>query len=159
MNARSKFQLGMSDRNVRLKDQIEIGDIVASSSCFPIGFAPLVFPDDYIKDHNNSSYQQLKSYEVFKDGVGLMDGGIADNQGIGSMVLADKRKGGRLDLILINDVGGNQMPAWEPSHESESVAGISLTDAVSKVLLSVQLHNHRNLFPQEGHPLLRTSLH
>ena len=117
-----------------LKDQIEIGDIVASSSCFPIGFAPLVFPDDYIKDHNNSSYQQLKSYEVFKDGVGLMDGGIADNQGIGSMVLADKRKGGRLDLILINDVGGNQMPAWEPSHESESVAGISLTDAVSKVL-------------------------
>ena len=117
-----------------LKDQIEIGDIVASSSCFPIGFAPILFPDDYIKNHKDPSYKQLKSYAVFKDGVGLMDGGIADNQGIGSMVLADKRKGGSLDLILINDVGGNQMPAWEPSQDSGSAAGDSLTDAVSKVL-------------------------
>ncbi|MGB5981689.1 MAG: patatin-like phospholipase family protein [Nonlabens sp.] len=117
-----------------LKGQIEIGDAVASSSCFPIGFAPIIFPDDFIKDHNKQAYQELKSFEAFKNGVGLMDGGVADNQGIGSMVLADKRKDGRLDLILVNDVGGNQMPPWEATPENDDKNGVSLTDAISNAL-------------------------
>ncbi len=96
-----------------LKNQIQIGDAVASSSCFPIGFAPIMFPDDFIADQDQPAYDQLKSFKVFQNGVGLMDGGIADNQGIGSMVLADKRTDGRLDFMLVTDVGGYQMPAWQ----------------------------------------------
>ncbi|NRD20023.1 patatin-like phospholipase family protein [Winogradskyella eckloniae] len=103
-----------------LKDQIELGDVIASSSCFPIGFEPLVFPDDYIKEQDNEAYVTLKKTELFKNGVGIMDGGITDNQGIGSMVLINDRMKhtdhGGLDLIIINDVGSYIMKPWQPDN-------------------------------------------
>lgn len=40
-----------------LRNEVELGDVIASSSCFPVGFEPLVFPDDYFKDHSSSSYK------------------------------------------------------------------------------------------------------
>lgn len=96
-----------------LKYKIELGDVIASSSCFPVGFEPLIFPDDYFKDHNDKDYKNLKRLERFKNGVGIMDGGISDNQGIGSMMLINKRVGVDLNLIVVNDVGSFKMVPWE----------------------------------------------
>jgi predicted acylesterase/phospholipase RssA len=95
-----------------LRDSVNLGDVIASSSCFPVGFEPLVFPDDYFKDHTSTSYKNLKGLDTFIDGVGIMDGGIADNQGIGSMMLINDRMKGKLDLIIVNDVGSYNMKPW-----------------------------------------------
>lgn len=96
-----------------LRDEVELGDVIASSSCFPVGFEPLVFPDDYFKNHSSTLYKNLKGLDTFIDGVGIMDGGIADNQGIGSMMLINDRMKGELDLIIVNDVGSYKMKPWQ----------------------------------------------
>ncbi|WP_372643203.1 patatin-like phospholipase family protein [Ancylomarina sp.] len=101
-----------------ISDDIKIADAIASSSCFPIGFEPLLMPDDYVSDHNSKVYKALKAQPEFKNGVGIMDGGIVDNQGIGSIINADARRvneGESYDLIMVCDVGSYFMEAWEPS--------------------------------------------
>jgi predicted acylesterase/phospholipase RssA len=99
-----------------VKNKIHVADAVASSSCFPFGFEPMIFPDDYLSDHQSADYKALKRREPFVDGVGVMDGGIVDNQGIGSMVNMGEsaRRTRPLDLIIVNDVGGYSMEPWVP---------------------------------------------
>ncbi len=43
----------------QLKKEVQIADAVASSSCFPFGFEPMIFPDDYFEDHKNRDYKAL----------------------------------------------------------------------------------------------------
>jgi len=120
----------------KLKDEIQLGDIVASSSCFPLGFEPLVFPDDYIKNQQSTDYKSLKSLERFSDGVGIMDGGIADNQGIGSIMKISKQRKTRdrdLDLMVVNDVGSFKMIPWKPE-DKELDESASIKSTFSKVL-------------------------
>jgi predicted acylesterase/phospholipase RssA len=102
-----------------IKGRIKIADVIASSSCFPVGFEPLLFPDDYFSDHQDEAYLTLKEQPIFAAGVGIMDGGIVDNQGIGSMVKIDqsRKEDLPLDLVVVNDVGSFAMPRWEPSVE------------------------------------------
>lgn len=99
-----------------VKNKIHVADAVASSSCFPFGFEPMIFPDDYFADHNSAEYKALKRREQFINGVGVMDGGIVDNQGIGSMVNMSEsaKRAHPLDLIIVNDVGGYNMEPWVP---------------------------------------------
>ncbi|MCZ4693355.1 patatin-like phospholipase family protein [Ancylomarina euxinus] len=102
----------------QISDEIKIADAIASSSCFPIGFEPILMPDDYVSDHNSAVYKALKAQPEFKNGVGIMDGGIVDNQGIGSIINAEVRRvneGESYDLIMVCDVGSYFMEAWEPS--------------------------------------------
>jgi predicted acylesterase/phospholipase RssA len=102
----------------QLSGEMKIADAIASSSCFPIGFEPLLMPDDYVSDHNSEVYKSIKEQPVFKNGVGIMDGGIVDNQGIGSIMNAEVRRvndGKPYDLIMVCDVGSYYMDAWEPS--------------------------------------------
>lgn len=119
-----------------IKDQVRIADAIASSSCFPVGFEPLLFPDDYFPDHQDEGYKALKELPVFSTGVGIMDGGIVDNQGIGSMVKIDQsqKEGLPLDLIVVNDVGSFAMPPWEAAAErpTNSLTG-SLKNYLSKI--------------------------
>lgn len=96
-----------------LRNRVELGDVIASSSCFPVGFEPLIFPDDYFKNHEDSDYKNLKQLDDFINGIGIMDGGIADNQGIGSMMLMNDRMDDGLDLIIVNDVGSYKMQPWQ----------------------------------------------
>lgn len=96
-----------------LRNKVELGDVIASSSCFPVGFEPLVFPDDYFKNHEDPDYKNLKQLDDFINGIGIMDGGIADNQGIGSMMLINDRVDDGLDLIIVNDVGSYKMQPWQ----------------------------------------------
>jgi hypothetical protein len=116
-----------------LRYEIQLGDAIASSSCFPLGFEPLVFPDDYFKDHNSVAYKNLKGLDDFIDGVGIMDGGIADNQGIGSMILISRRMESQLDLIMVNDVGSYKMEPWKPDTTKIGKSS-SLNNIIHKLL-------------------------
>ena len=119
-----------------LSPKIQLGDVIASSSCFPLGFEPMLFPDDYFKDQNDPNYKNLKKLQRFEDGVGIMDGGIADNQGIGSMMLISgrmKRMGEPLNLIIVNDVGSFKMEKWEQDN-SFTKKGPSLKKFLAKML-------------------------
>lgn len=62
---------------------VRLADIVAASSCFPSAFEPIIFPDDFAGIDKNLE----KPFPV-----SLMDGGVYDNQGIASILLADKFK-------------------------------------------------------------------
>ncbi|MEM6518731.1 MAG: patatin-like phospholipase family protein [Cyanobacteria bacterium P01_C01_bin.70] len=104
--------------------KIRLADIVAASSCFPGGFEPLAFPQDFkwpdqnvlarvttamaIPPDQQPKYScgtcEESEAPVLTNTVALMDGGIYDNQGIGSLLLADGRKSNGLpDLIIISD--------------------------------------------------------
>ncbi|WP_339867871.1 patatin-like phospholipase family protein [uncultured Algoriphagus sp.] len=106
-------------------NEMRIADAIASSSCFPVGFAPMIFPNDYMENHESQDYIDLITVPKFAKGVGIMDGGIVDNQGIGSMVNFDKssRDGFPLDLLIVNDVDGFVMPTWKPYEGSDSSEG------------------------------------
>jgi predicted acylesterase/phospholipase RssA len=99
-----------------IKDQVHVADAVASSSCFPFGFEPMIFPDDYFDNHNTADYKALKRRDQFLEGAGIMDGGIVDNQGIGSMINMgeSKKRARKPDLIIVNDVGSYRMQPWLP---------------------------------------------
>ncbi|MFA8436609.1 MAG: patatin-like phospholipase family protein [Marinifilaceae bacterium] len=109
-----------------LSQEMKISDAIASSSCFPLGFEPLVMPDDFVSDHNSEAYIAIKVQKEFKNGVGIMDGGIVDNQGIGSIMNADarrSRKGEAFDLIMVCDVGSYFMEPWVSSQIDMSRKG------------------------------------
>lgn len=89
--------------------EIRVADMVAASSCFPGGFEPLKFPQDFIHG-NEPNLNKLTKTPMFENGVGLMDGGIVDNQGIGSILNALKRKeNSNPDLFIISDVSSSYM--------------------------------------------------
>jgi hypothetical protein len=96
-----------------LRNKVELGDVIASSYCFPVGLEPLIFPDDYFKNHEDPDYKNLKQLDDFINCIEIMDGGIADNQGIGSMMLINDRMNDGLDLIIVNDVGSYKMQPWQ----------------------------------------------
>lgn len=108
-------------------DKLKLADLLACSSCFPGGFEPFIFPDDF-------TYAQLSNEEL-SDGInftenpfnintekndpfrdeqfksnskrfGLMDGGVADNQAIDSVLKANNRRkdNNKFDLIIATDV-------------------------------------------------------
>lgn len=86
--------------------QIRIADIMAASSCIPVGMEPLFFPDDFrwpddpAEGRRNESDTQSTVQEI-RDALrrntkepkfALMDGGVYDNQGITSTLLALNRR-------------------------------------------------------------------
>lgn len=77
--------------------EIRFADIIAASSCFPFGFEPINFPDDFIyADAKNLKDASLLPKYAF-DGdkieypIGLMDGSVYDNQGIDAVVASERR--------------------------------------------------------------------
>lgn len=68
---------------------VRLADIVAASSCFPGGFEPLVFPQHFHWPAQYPLSQALRDLGPSYDGgLPLMDGGIYDNQGVESLLLA-----------------------------------------------------------------------
>jgi predicted acylesterase/phospholipase RssA len=83
---------------------IRLADIVAASSCFPGGFEPFVFPQQFHwpPDFPLPKVLQALGPKFDAPGLPLMDGGIYDNQGVESLLLAyDKTPAATL---LISDV-------------------------------------------------------
>ena len=82
-----------------------IGDMVAASACFPAGFEPLEFPDDFVWPDDAVPDRLLA--EIGGKSVALMDGGIYDNQGVDAL---DKLVGTDYEdygLFVISDVDQN----------------------------------------------------
>lgn len=115
-----------------LAKEIRMGDILASSSCFPGGFEPINFPQDFILP----DVPELENFvQNDKFPIGLMDGGIVDNQGIEPLLLVEKRmrlnnpdcKGCVLDLIIISDVASPYMEEFTASVQQKENWWRSLT--------------------------------
>lgn len=138
--------LCLKDNNADSVKKLKLGDILAASSCFPIGFEPMVFPDDFAEDdaHKSdlsSNTQKARSYdwedyETFTRPFALMDGGITDNQGIESLRLSNAsrkaRTGSGYDLMLICDAVNYFMDPFEPQKEAENWWNrISLTNIIN----------------------------
>ncbi len=105
-------------------EHITPGEALACSSCFPSGFEPMVFPDDF------KVSQRKDIASTITTRFGIMDGGISDNQGIESVLLAEdrmrkqrnkkmqkgtKRTDKALDLVIISDVASPYMKGYAPS--------------------------------------------
>jgi hypothetical protein len=114
-----------------IKYHTEIADAVASSSCFPMGFEPMAFPDDFYPP-SLPGFDQVKQQPIFREGMGIMDGGIIDNQGIGSMVNINETLTNKLDTIFIIDVSSQTIQdPWKPIPTKGK--GISFTLLLAKI--------------------------
>ncbi len=82
---------------VNVAKEIRFADIIAASSCFPFGFEPINFPDDFIHEgavklRNKSLFpHQVYDGDVIHYPIGLMDGSIDDNQGVDGVITAEER--------------------------------------------------------------------
>jgi predicted acylesterase/phospholipase RssA len=155
-------------RNIRL------ADIMAASSCFPGGFEPINFPNDFVFKRDSAILTDFEKYPI-----GLMDGGIVDNQGIEPVLLAESRmKKNRvgqhtdnvLDLIMICEVASPYMEGFKASNQNKtgwwkmltpkkigilnsiawllSLTGILLGyffDSISMVMISTMIFTFSNL--------------
>ncbi len=99
--------------------EIKLSDIIASSSCFPGGFEPLLWPNDYV--HEDSILLKAlkeKNDEKNIQATGIMDGGIYDNQGVESiMMYKNGLERPYFDLIIVSDVASPDMNAYKPFNE------------------------------------------
>ena len=118
----NKHNIGRS-----IVEHITPGEALACSSCFPSGFEPMMYPDDF----KVSQIEDIASTITAR--FGIMDGGVSDNQGIESVLLAEQRmrkyrdkrdkkeKDGKvrtdkaLDLVIISDVASPYMEGYAPS--------------------------------------------
>lgn len=133
-------------------DDLKLADILACSSCFPSGFEPMLFPEDFtsqdltkedlekaivykeneytLSDYNRVDFLKNKNFE--KKQFGIMDGGITDNQGIGAFLKADARrtkkdKGNGFDLLISCDVSSYLMDGYTlPVYKNRWYNGFSL---------------------------------
>jgi hypothetical protein len=141
---------------VRLTEEsaqkLKVADIIAASSCFPAGFEPLLYPDDF--STNQIEKKQLTDGltisnpydEKVSPPFALMDGGITDNQGIESMMMADgnvKKK--KFSFAIIADVSNKYMSPWSsPKRENKDKISINriltILKWVSVPLLLVSLY-------------------
>ncbi len=103
-------------RNIR--EYILLGDIAAASSCFPAGFEPMAFPGDFIKHQD-----VMDKIPSAAEPLGLMDGGIIDNQGSSSFTTSEKLP---YSFYGIGDVGSSKTAPFTFSDELPTAKWISL---------------------------------
>lgn len=92
--------------------RVRLADAVAASSCFPGGFEPILFPDHFAwpADFPLDAVRGALS-GGFEGGVALMDGGVWDNQGVESLVLAFQRS--EAATLVISDVSARQTDIYD----------------------------------------------
>lgn len=108
----SEFRCLIGNRNIALchkhASQVRIADIMAASSCIPVGMEPLFFPDDFHwpddqrGDRRHRHIERPTCHEINRalernldtqlPNFALMDGGVFDNQGISSTLNAINRR-------------------------------------------------------------------
>jgi len=97
------------------------GEALACSSCFPSGFEPMMYPDDFKVSQDRDVAAGINSR------FGIMDGGITDNQGIEPLLLAEEhmrkyrkdaaRTDKALDVVIVSDVSSPYMDGYVPSRQ------------------------------------------
>ncbi|HEX2187971.1 MAG TPA: patatin-like phospholipase family protein [Longimicrobiaceae bacterium] len=75
--------------------QVRLADVAAASSCFPGAFEPFVFPQQFawpdalpLPEVERALRDAARKPGAWDGGLPLMDGGVYDNQGLGSLLLA-----------------------------------------------------------------------
>lgn len=125
--------------------EVKLADVMASSSCFPGGFEPMRWPDDYVHEHSpNLKMQAEKNASEGVTPLGVMDGGIYDNQGIDSILLyEEKADQPYFDLVILSDVASPDMKAYIPFKEKPKTGfrALRLKDVKNKVQRFNQLLN------------------
>jgi predicted acylesterase/phospholipase RssA len=119
----------LGNRGYRLPREVaqhvRLADIVAASSCFPGGFEPLVFPQQF---HWPASYPLSAALgdlgSDFTGGLPLMDGGIYDNQGVDSLLMAFNESSAC--TLLISDVSAPNSRMYDPPPNPASRGWITL---------------------------------
>lgn len=82
---------------VELAKDIRLADIIAASSCVPFGFEPINFPDDFTHEDSLTLKERASLPRTAVEGekihypIGLMDGGVDDNQGVDAVIIAEER--------------------------------------------------------------------
>ena len=113
----------MGNTNFILKEgtsDIRVADVVAASSCFPGGFEPIVFPEDFCWSDQQALQSVTNKIRMKTEKqIPLMDGGVYDNQGIYALKQAIRRDKNhkhiqpQRDLILISDVDSKPETLYE----------------------------------------------
>jgi hypothetical protein len=134
-------------------EKIKLGDIMAATSCFPAGFEPIIYPRDF--SHKDLGINELKlalhiekqtddeNERLFieEKTIGLMDGGITDNQGLESLMMAqEKRIKNRsefkpFDFMMVNDVGSHYMNPYEVPSVKKGWISILTLNGIFIILL------------------------
>jgi predicted acylesterase/phospholipase RssA len=112
--------------------EVKIADAIAASSCFTGGFEPIVWPQDFVYEEAAA----LKRYNEELKPVGLMDGGIYDNQGIDSVLMYKKNnEDPYFDLVIISDVSSPYMDAFKPAADNpkEGIRKLTVREFSGKV--------------------------
>ncbi len=115
------FGNGKHNIGLSVARHITPGEALACSSCFPSGFEPMMYPDDF-----KVSQQPDVACDI-KTRFGIMDGGITDNQGIEPILKAEERmskyrqdkqrRDKALDLVIVSDVTSPYMDGYAPSEQ------------------------------------------
>lgn len=142
--------------------QIRIADIMAASSCIPVGMEPMFFPDDFhwpddgewgktnkipARPTNQEIRDSLsKNTNTHEPTFALMDGGVYDNQGITSTLLAlNRRKEDSKEPdthecgISMSDLGRGEPPG--PEEWANWMSG--------RVTKSSSTHKHVGVDPED----------
>lgn len=115
---------------------IRLADIVASSSCFPVGFEPLEFPGDYPGQPPLSPlFMGRNNTALGLPSVAIVDGGVYDNQGIEGLILANERNA----KYEASDEGQKHVEAGTALPKTSTIFLISDVDSAGT-----------NLFPGSG---------
>lgn len=136
--------------------QIRLADIMAASSCIPVGMEPLFFPDDFhwpddepVKNNRPSPKRPtcdevraalLRNTNTQQPNFALMDGGVYDNQGITSTLLAINRRKSKIMEIDTHECGTRIEHRGDPASHHEWAYWMSgkVTQG-SKLQLSVEV--------------------
>ena len=124
-SSRTKAKIGNGNVEISVEDakKIRLADIAAASSCFPGGFEPLAFPQDFQWPNNEIPPELLRK---FPNPLPLMDGGIYDNQGIEAAVLAMKGKLKEIKMFIISDTDRKSSDLYPyPSDKKHSTISLS----------------------------------
>ncbi|MHA4811891.1 patatin-like phospholipase family protein [Flavitalea flava] len=128
-----------------LAAEVKVADAIAASSCFTAGFEPIIWPSDFA----HSKAEKLVEKAETAASVGLMDGGIYDNQGIGSMLMYRKKQQPYFDLLLISDVTSPVMTAFKPAAvpANNGKDGVTLSELWTKANRWNRLLNRLLIIP------------
>ena len=112
----SRFGNGKSNFE-ELKPYVKLGDVVAASSCFPLAFEPISFPDDFLEA---KQLEKVKLDNKDKDyaSIGLMDGGILDNLGVLSH-LTGRGDTNKYSTFIVGDAGSLAINAFSFSGDGK----------------------------------------
>ena len=151
----------IGNRSVTLKENysiknLKLGDLLAASSCFPIGFEPLIFPNDFAENEvkakillESVTFTEADGDKVKGTTFGLMDGGVVDNQGLDSMMKAFDRRNTKnilsdgkkpFDLMIVADVSNRLINSYDTkTSEFKNSDSLSLYHRIGKSLFWIGL--------------------